>query len=495
MTPREKSSSSAFVALAIIAIVLAASQGCSRAGGAADSAEPMAATIDAETAISESEPSSSDLVVRLETLRRQGRFDEFVDATLNAASLNTPDAALELLKAEALLAIGRHEDAQSAALEAIQLSGNVTDPTFTAQAVKLWTIARLRAQQPLADPQLERLLPTESNQSQNLPFELLRFWREGFGSRVAYRPSGTNSMEASEVATASGPPGTIAAELNAIQATVNGVLLPLVFIDTGAQHTLLTVEAAKSTGVKVGTTEIDLVGFAGLKARPGILGKLELGNIVLEDVPVLVGNPAPLVAAQGQMALGTELMHHVRFTLDYPRRKVFVAAASSTRETKHDDEVQSSRPQWQIPVWTFSQCLLTQGEMPRGTMARGLIDTGDRAGTFVSLRWARRNLPQFQRPTSNLVFKFKPRNLFIDGLQLGARSLDHWPVLDTIPSELERLDLVDVLLGHDLLAPYELTIDLNRRVLELRGERPVPTAPKLPAIEQGAAATSEPKEG
>ncbi len=494
--PAVFAASFAFFAIAIAGLV-----GCSRAGGARDSAEAIEAMPASEVVLAEpsrdGQPTatrpSMDLITRLEMLRKQGLFDEFVDSTLNAASSDAPDPALQLLKAEALLAVGRNEDAESAALRAIQLRADDADPALIGQALKLWTISRLREQKPLADPLLDQQFLFGASESQIPAVKLLRFWSDGLGLRPAYRLSSASSMERSEAEPASGIAGTISAELNAIQAGVNGVLFPLVFIDSGAQHTLLTAAAAELAGVNVGPSDVDLVGFAGLKARPGIIRKLELGNIVLEDVPVLVGNSSPLIAAQGQMALGTELMHHVRFTLDYPRRKVFVAPAGSPPEKSHKEN--SSRPAWQIPVWTFSQCLLSQGEMPRGTMARVLIDTGDRAGTFLSHRWAKRNLPQFQRPTSNLVFKFKPRNLLVDGLQLGNRSLDQWPVLDTIPSELERLDLVDVLLGHDLLAPYELTIDLRSRVLELRSDAPALPTPAGPTAEQGAAATNEPKEG
>jgi hypothetical protein len=38
-----------------------------------------------------------------------------------------------------------------------------------------------------------------------------------------------------------------------------------------------------------------------------------------------------------------------------------------------------------------------------------------------------------------------------------------------MPSELDRLDLVDVLVGRDVLEPYRLTIDLRHRVLRLQG--------------------------
>ena len=55
----------------------------------------------------------------------------------------------------------------------------------------------------------------------------------------------------------------------------------MVFIDTGAQHTLMTTAAAESAGVDVGASDTQLVGFAGLTAQPAVLETLELGGLTL----------------------------------------------------------------------------------------------------------------------------------------------------------------------------------------------------------------------
>jgi hypothetical protein len=217
-----------------------------------------------------------------------------------------------------------------------------------------------------------------------------------------------------------------------------------------------------------------LAGFAGATARPAVLESLALGNLVLHDVPVLVANSPPLMAAKGQMTLGTDLMHHVRFTLDYPQRRVLAERA---------DRVPSLEPgrSWDIPVWTFSQACLAQAVGAGGRTARVLVDTGNRTGTYVSARWAQRNLARFQRPTSTLVFKFRRQGLTLDTMDLGSSTLPNWPILDRMPAELERLNLVDVLVGHDLFGAYRLSIDLRQRVLRLQGGPEVPrpmTAPR-----------------
>jgi hypothetical protein len=294
---------------------------------------------------------------------------------------------------------------------------------------------------------------------------VVRFWRDAQRGQAAFQVE-SDDPSPGPVPLASSPAGSLPAELNAIEAQAGEATLPLVFIDTGAQHTLMTPAAAQSAGVRIGPGSARLVGFGGLDARPGLLDTLRIGNLTLRNVPVLVGNSAPLVALEGQMSLGTELMHHVRLTIDYPGRGVWAAPAVTT------DDARLPPARWEIPLWTFPQAMLAEATLGDGRKARVLVDTGDRAGTFVSARWARRNLPGFHRSNTPIVFKFKRRDLLLELIELGNQTLVNWPVFDTMPNELERLDLVDVLVGHDALWPYRLTIDLPGRVLRLEGEAP-----------------------
>jgi hypothetical protein len=471
-TVRKLGTWSVLLGLPICGAAVLALAGCDRAGGAletarvsaaASSRQEPAATPEAAPEADEQEaaaPEASnepELIARLERLRKAGQFEAFIDATLNAAQEQADNGPLQMLATEALLAAGSNQAAEASALGAAALVAD--DAATCGQALKLWATARFRQQKPLDDPQFVALLaklPADEPAAQTL-----RFWQASLGGRTAFRLTAAAGAGPVEIPATHAAPGSVPAELNAVEARANGVALPLVFIDTGAQHTLLTVAAARAAGVAIGSAATHLVGFARLNARPATIETLELGGLTLHDVPVLVGDSAPLEALQGQMSLGTELMHHVRFTIDYPSRRVLAEAAN----IRH---AEPSTPIWEIPVWTFSQACLARGQLAGGAMARVLVDTGDRAGTFVSARWARRHLPNFQRSTSSLVFKVKPRNLSLDVLELGNQSLQDWPVSDTIPKNLERLDLVDVLLGHDVLGPYQLTIDLPQRVLQLR---------------------------
>jgi len=455
----------AWSALTALGAVLAT--GCDRAGGATQAGlateQPGAAALDAALS-----PAAEE-IARLTSLRKHGELAAWIDEAIDTND-SAPSSARELIRSEALLASGRPAEAQPAAIQAATLGLRIGDMATTEQALKLWVTARWREQQPLGSADFAALLEQLPNDVDTA--SVLRFWREALAEKPAFRVTSNVTDATCDVPLASSLPGSLPAELNAIEVQAGGVMLPLVFIDTGAQHTLLTVEAAHSAGVRLGPGSARLVGFGGLDARPGVLDTLQIGELTIHDVPVLVGNSAPLKALKGQMALGTELMHHLRLTIDYPRRKVSVSPASTTPASEASPAI------WEIPLWTFPQATLAEATLPDGQKARVLVDTGDRAGTFISARWARRNVPGFHRSNTPIVFKFKRRDLMLGQLELGNQTLVNWPVLDTLPNELERLDLVDVLVGHDVLWPYRLTIDLGQRVLWLEGEAPRRAPPR-----------------
>jgi len=456
------------VRLSVVCLLVVFLAGCNRAGGPPEEASPAAlaprsSQVVEEPGIDADDAAAGDAVVpRLERLRKRGEFGQFVDATLTAETA-VPDAALQMLKADALLATGRHEAAGEAALAAAQFALVLEDIATAGQALKLFAVARFRQRRSLDDPAFDGVLAKLPGDDPAA--DVLRFWREKIGEQTPYHFDPSAEKRAEVQARQTSP-----ADLCAIEAHANGIALPLVFVDTGAQHSLMTTAAARRAGVTTGKMATQLVGFAGLRAQPAVLETLQLGDLTLHHVPILVGDSVPLVALNGQMTLGTELMHHVRFTVDYPASRVLVEPVEG------DDMVSQSESNWQIPLWTFSQACLVQGRTGAGAGARLLVDTGNRTGTFVSPRWARRNLPRYQPPDAGLVFKFKQRDLKIETLEFGEQTLDDWPVVDMLPSSLERLDLVDVLLGHDLLQSYRVTLDLAGRRLVLQGDVP-PTAP------------------
>ena len=328
-------------------------------------------------AVRDSQP-MDDAVVRLDTLRRRGQFSEFVDEAMERSTEPVESPARQLLRAEALLAMGLHDQAAATTIETADRSLAEADAQRASQALKLWAVARLRQRAPLDDWQIARLMADMPPEDATV--RLIRFWSESLGGRAAYRTASSTSVQPLEIPRGWTEPNSAAAELNAIRTCVNGVTLPLAFVDSGSQYTVMTVAAAERAGVKTSECEIELVGFTGTKARTGLVDTLALGDLVLHDVPVLVGDSRALVAVAGDMALGMELAHHVRFTLDYPHGKVFAAPAGEPSSAAVEPTP------WRIPLWTFSQSTLTHVQLAGGASARVLLDTCNRGGTFVSAR-------------------------------------------------------------------------------------------------------------
>jgi hypothetical protein len=399
-----------------------------------------------------------ETVQRLESLRRRSDFNAFVNAALDSP---TDSAAISLLKTEALLAVGRSADAEQQAKAATELALDVVpaDHDLAAQSLRRWITARFRQQKSLTNDWIE----TASSRfpAYDSTVKMLTFWSEALGDRSPYSTSSVDETYELPLS----PKDVDSLALDAIEVRANGVSMPTVFIDTGAPNVLMTLEAAEAAGVRLGPGGLRLVGFAHTAARPGVLETLDLGGLVLHDVPVFVGDSAPLAAAGGQMALGTELMHHVRLTIDYPRRRVLAQSASAAKPAI------AGHSAWDIPIWTFSQLCLAQGQLPDGASARVLVDTGNRAGTYVSTRWAHRNLPGFPRTTGPVVFRRHHRDLVLAKMELGSAALKDWPLTDTLPADLDRVDAVDILLGRDLLSDYRVTIDMSARSLRLEATR------------------------
>ena len=447
-----------FVALACCqSISQMASSDAGRTGGG-----PMVA---AEANASEGEsppvlggaPNPAD---RLGDLVRAGLFPEFVDEALRTAARRPGDPDLLYRAAEALLAAGRNLEAEHTSLRAAEATSEVpvASPGLAEQALKLWTLARLRGGKSLTDPTADRLLA-------RLPdcdaLTALRFWRAQLGEQSTYRLQSAPTPATLELARSTAWTGLASHDIEGIPAKLNDYEVPMAFIDTGGQHTLLSAAAARAAGVELGPESVQFVGFASFRVRPGVLKRLTIGSLVLENVPILAGDSAPLVAAKGQVALGVDVMHHLRFAIDYTASRVEVSPAGSQIVDYAD------RPAWDISVWTFPQSLLAQGRMPDGQIARVLVDTGNCSGTYVSPRWADANLLPASRIQGWLAERLRRPKYELVAMELGGQTLSSWPVLDTLPPALDKLDVVDVLAGHDLLWQYKVTIDLAHRRLRL----------------------------
>lgn len=429
------------------------------------------------------ETEASTTAERCDDLLKSGRFQDFVAATAELPADATQLPAVARLRVEACLAVGQNRAAEQAAQRALKECG---DPASTPDAslLKLWLTARWRQGRGLAELPLASGSRAGGDLAESAPPAALRFWHTALAGADPYRlaPRSRSAVLPMRARAPASPPGSAASaassELPAIALDVNGVRLARAFVDTGAQHTVLTPAAAAAAGVELGPDGVGLVGFSSFPARPAVVRRLRLGTVVLQDIPVYVGDSPALAQAGGQASLGIDVLYHLRLVMDYPRQQVVVAPAGNLTDTRVPVDtgatgtLASSATRWEIPLWTFSHVCLAQGRMADGSIARTLIDTGNGQGTYLSSRWASRQLPDFQPFKNWFLLRHRLGKYALARWELGSEELSNWPVRGTLPDALERLDLVDLLVGHDLLAGYSVEIDLAGRRLRLTPTRP-----------------------
>ena len=371
---------------------------------------------------------------------------------LDRADRAPGDAAAQLAKIEALLALGRRQAAEVAALElAVQIAeladrlaigaregatgdggaregatGDIAQPDVTigrqlAAALRLWTTARLRQAQPLDDPRiaahLERLRGEPA-------LAALRSWSESLAGRAPYRIASGSLAATLELKRSSVWSRFRSRQLEGLEATVGDVTLDRVFVDTGAQHTLLSPDAARAAGVTSGGRASEMVGFATFEAVPGLIRELRLGDLVVRDVPVFVGDSPALARAKGQMLIGTDLLCHLRFTLDLAAdRAVIEPAATAAPLGPH-----APPGGWQVRLWPLVQTCLAEARLDGGAYARVLIDTANWEGTYVSARWARRHDISLDAQRYLRWMPLEPASGPSIGLEFDGRSLGDHPV-------------------------------------------------------------------
>lgn len=416
---------------------------------------------------------------RLDLLIMTGQYDVFAKEAIRLADEEPESAELGLQKAEALLATGQLEEAEKVALETANKAAGKNRFTVSEVATKAdraWAIARLR--------QGKSLIPEDPDQKQpsvrftHPEMSVFSYWREELGDRPTYALTDTENGTELEFKAESVLFGLAPYKMHGITVKVNGTEVPLAIVDTGASHTLISTQVAKEADVRIGSTAREAVGSLSFTARPGIIDELQIGDIILRDVPVSVGNPPPLVMTKAKMAIGVDIMHHLRFTLDYKNKKVYVDP-----DKKDPPEPANPEAVWDIPLWTFADHVLSQATLPDGTYARTLIDSGNFAQTLVWPTWAKQHLPNHPGETGSiLLYAMTNPQRNIKGLTLGGRKLPAWPVMDMPPVTLQGVDLLDLLMGHDLLSQYKVTVDMRQRRLRLEsyGDSYVPPVAKKP---------------
>jgi hypothetical protein len=427
-------------------------------------------------------PNSADLAERhLEYLFKNGRFTEYVQRGLERGKRPLENADLRMHHIEALLASNRNAEAEREATVVMEYAVRRRNPAESfGRAYHTWIEARMRQGKSLTDRSVDDYLSSVSMSPNVNPRQILAMaaWRDLLAGAPTYQLRSPKSAKAELEYQLTGIlMGLIPERMNGITVKINGVDVPLAIIDTGASHTLIHDSIAEKAKVEAGDHSHGAHGSLNFTAKSGLVRELKIGDIVLHNVPVNIGNPPPLVMTKAKAALGVDLMNHLQFTIDYPKKRVTVKVADAA-----EDKPDSPEKAWDIPLFPFSEHTLAEGTMPSGAKARVLIDSGNFAHTLLWPVWGKANIPGHRGPAKGLFeFATGDPNHKITGLSLGGRTLPDWPAMDMPPVTLQGVDLLDLLMGHDLLSQYVVTIDMRGRRLRLRSHGDVvkpPVAPK-----------------
>lgn len=410
----------------------------------------------------------------LEYLQKTGRYQKYTDQSIRLADENPDQEQYQFHKIEALLGMGRLKEAEIAAGKLASRLKTIW-PNGTVHAIELWVTSRLRQGKPLSGDDVPNAIGNHQWDAEEL--DVFRYWRQQLRGKVPYELQQVDGNPTLQFKKEGVLMGLVPNQMHGIEIKVNGTTVPLAIVDTGASHTLLSTATAQAAGVRIGATNRRASGSLSFTAWPGFVEEMQIGNLIIRNVPVNVGNPPPLVMTKAKAALGIDIMHHIRFTLDYLQNKVHVARASDEPAQPHSPDAV-----WDIPLWTFSDHCFSRLEFENGTFARALIDSGNFAQTLVWPVWAQDNLLNHPGATSLFVYALSNPRREIAGLKLAGRELPAWPVMDMPPVTLNGIDLLDLLMGHDLLSQYVVTIDMkNRRLrLESPGEKLQPPKAMVP---------------
>jgi len=435
-------------------------------------------TADAAAARFTRDPSLAER--RLEYLLKNGRLAEYVQHGLELGKQPQRSASLRLHYLEALLASGRNSEAERETMVVMDAAVRERQPTDDfVRAYHAWIEARLRQGKSLTERAVDGYLADVSMApgADQRRVMSMAAWRDLLAGAPTYQRRSSKTAKADVQYHLTGLLfGLIPDRMNGITIQVNGVEVPLAIVDTGAAHTLIHDSIAEKAKIDSDDVRRGAHGSLNFTAKSGLVRELRIGDVVLHNIPVSIGDPPPLVMTKAKAALGVDLMHHLQFTIDYINKRVTAVPADAV-----DDKPESADRVWDIPLFPFSEHTLAEGTLDSGARARVLIDSGNFAQTLIWPTWGQANISGHPGPSKGL-FEFAASNPMhkIRGLSLGGKRLPDWPGMDMPPVTLQGVDLIDLLMGHDLLSQYVVTIDMRNRRLRLRS----PDGPVKPPVAQ-----------
>jgi predicted aspartyl protease/Flp pilus assembly protein TadD len=246
-----------------------------------------------------------------------------------------------------------------------------------------------------------------------------------------------------------------------VRGRVNGDAMDFV-LDTGAEQTVLSVEAAAQRGVSpIGVTESAGVGDRGRRGlQVGRIRRLQVGDLDIRNVPCLIKNPPLGQLPTREPDSFSPLALGLSMTIDYARRELVMARALPP--ASHATE---------LPLRLYR--LATVRGLVNGTPVPFVVDTG---GQWISISRATASQigPQPTRPIPLKVYGtsgWDTDAFLIPNVDLAFEPLhlSRTPVVVlnlTAPSELLGFQ-VGGIVGHSFLSKYRVTFDLQRGILAL----------------------------
>ncbi len=278
--------------------------------------------------------------------------------------------------------------------------------------------------------------------------------------------------------------------LPVMEVSVNGRRPVLLNLDTGGSEIILDADFANEVGAEIAGT---LTGeFAGAKKATLGLGRvdsIQLGEILIRDVPVHTLNMAGISAEFGmdiRGTIGTRLLAHFLSTIDYSNG-VLVLRRTTSANRQWLDEVVQTRTAKVIPFWLIETHLIVAwGTVNDQRPMLFVVDTGLMSKGFtasestlkaagVAVDWTKTH------EGTGGGGKVKGVDIVLDKLTLGSetnevveRNVPGVVMEKDPPSVGRRFGFpIDGLISHRFFRNCALTFDFSnmRMVLEKDGRR------------------------
>jgi predicted aspartyl protease len=250
-----------------------------------------------------------------------------------------------------------------------------------------------------------------------------------------------------------------------VQARVNGGAAMDFVVDTGAELTVVSRQAARRAGiVPITYTQSAGVGDIGLRGlQVGRLDSIQVGTLKVKNVPVLIKNPPlgglPTREAESlsPLALGLSM------TIDYPKRQILIART-----------LPEERWETELPM-RMHRLALVRGLVNEQHPASFVLDTG---GEVISLSLATADALDVPDDVRRIPLKVYGTSgwdsdaFLLPGIDLAFETVQfsNLPVVVLnlrAPSVLLGVQLGGTL-GHRFLSRYRVGIDLNQSRVGLK---------------------------